>query len=458
VAPAAVEAPPPDLPAHVSGILDRLWATGHAAYAVGGGLRDRLLGREPFDWDVATSARDHEILSLFPGSRAIGSFGTVRIGGSDGYVDVTTFRRDHRYADHRRPDAVDFSDDVMLDLARRDFTVNAVAWGSEAGGTSAWLDPHAGLNDVRLRLIRAVGEPAERFDEDALRLLRAVRFAAELGFEIERATRAALDRAADDIRYVSMERIRDELRRTVEAENAPSGLRLLHDSGLLGRIIPELAEQVGLAQGKPIGGDLWDHTVATVGAAAVLARADAVLRWAALLHDVGKPATAANGHFHGHHTVGARLAAEILDRLIFPRAEAALVARLVRWHMTVYEPRWTDAAVRRFIRKVGPDLLPRLWLLREADNLGSGVDRDAGHLDELRARVEEQLKQSVPLEIRDLAVDGRDLLAELGVPPGPLVGRLLGRLLDSVVSDPGRNRRDVLLADARAWLAEEADA
>ena len=458
MAPAAPEVPPPDLPTHVGRILERLWAARHAAYAVGGGLRDGLLGREPVDWDVATSARDHEILALFPGARGIGAFGTVRIGGADGYVDVTTFRRDHRYADHRRPDAVDFSDDVMLDLARRDFTVNAIAWGSESPGEPAWLDPHRGVKDIEQRLIRAVGDPAERFDEDALRLLRAVRFSAQLGFEIEPATRAALERAADDIRYVSSERVRDELRRTVEAEDAPRGLRLLQDSGLLARVVPELGEQVGLAQGKPIGGDLWDHTVATVEAAAALARDDAVLRWAALLHDVGKPETAADGHFHGHHTAGARIAAEILDRLRFPRAEAVLVARLVRWHMTVYEPRWTDAAVRRFIRKVGPDLLPRLWLLREADNRGSGVDRAAGHLDELRARVEEQLRQSVPLELGDLAVDGRVLLAELGVPPGPLVGRLLGRLLDSVVSDPERNRRDILLADARAWVAEEAEA
>ncbi len=458
MAPATLEVPAPELPGHVRRILEGLWTAGHAAYAVGGGLRDGLLDRDPVDWDVATSARDEETLALFPGARKVGSFGTVRVPGDVGHVDVTTFRRDHRYADHRRPDAVDFTDDVMLDLARRDFTVNALAWGSEPAGEPGWLDPHGGLRDVELRLVRAVGNPTARFDEDALRLLRAVRFAAELGFDIEPTTRAALDRAVDDMRYVSTERVRDELRRTVEATNPSAGLRLLQDSGLLARIVPELREQVGLPQGKPIGGDLWDHTVATVAAAAALDPADTVLRWAALLHDVGKPATAADGHFHGHHAVGARMAAESLDRLRFPRAEAALVVRLVRWHMTVYEPRWTDAAVRRFIRKVGPDLLPRLWRLREADNLGSGVDRGAGYLDELRVRVEDQLGQSVPLELGDLAIDGQDLLDELRLPPGPTVGRLLGRLLDSVVSDPARNRRDVLLADARAWLAEEADA
>ena len=448
--------PPPELPPHVRGVLERLWLAGYAAYAVGGGVRDWLLGRAPVDWDVATGALAEQTAALFEGARIEGAFGTVRVPRPPGVVDITTFRRDHRYADHRRPDAVTFTDDVRLDLLRRDFTVNAIAWGRAPAETSAdWLDPTGGLDDLRRRLLRAVGEPRARFDEDALRLLRAVRLATELRFDIEAATRRALEAAADDIGYVSAERVRAELARIVAVDEPSRGLRLLQETGLLRRVLPELDEQLGVEQGKPIGGDLWQHTLATVDAAAALAGSDAVVRWAALLHDVGKPATAADGHFHGHHEVGAGMARDVLARLRAPRHETDLVVRLVRWHMVMYEQRWSDAAIRRFIRKVGVDLLPRLWLLREADNLGSGVDPDAGGLAELRARVEAQLAAGVPLGLDELAVDGHDLLRELGVPRGPIIGTLLGRLLDSVIADPARNRRDILLADARAWLASE---
>jgi tRNA nucleotidyltransferase (CCA-adding enzyme) len=448
--------PPPELPPHVRAVLDRLWSAGYAAYAVGGGVRDWLLGRDPVDWDVATSARREQTAPLFERARIEGAFGTVRVLAPEGVVDVTTFRRDHRYGDHRRPDAVTFTDDVGEDLLRRDFSVNAIAWGRAATEPTAdWLDPTGGLDDLRRRLLRAVGEPRARFEEDALRLLRAVRLATELRFEIEEGTLRALEAAADDIGYVSAERVRAELARIVAVDEPSRGLRLLQETGLLRRVLPELDEQLGVEQGKPIGGDLWQHTLATVDAAAALAGSDAVVRWAALLHDVGKPATAADGHFHGHHEVGAGMARDMLARLRAPRHETDLVVRLVRWHMVMYEQRWSDAAIRRFIRKVGVDLLPRLWLLREADNLGSGVDPDAGGLAELRARVEAQLAAGVPLGLGELAVDGHDLLRELGVPSGPIVGTLLGRLLDSVIADPARNRRDILLADARAWLASE---
>jgi hypothetical protein len=212
-----------------------------------------------------------------------------------------------------------------------------------------------------------------------------------------------------------------------------------------------------MPQAKAPGMDLWEHTLATLDAAGRLSPGDETLLLAALLHDVGKPETlTADGHFHGHEAAGARLAGELLRRLAVPRREAAPVVALIRWHMYGYESRWGDAAVRRFIRTVGPGTLPRLFVLREADNVGSGAPADAGGLDELRERVGAELERGVPLLPADLAIDGHDLQRELGLAPGPKLGRLLERLLEAVVNDPARNRRETLLADARAWLAEEA--
>ncbi len=450
-------APLPEVPASVTAILERLRTEGHAAYVVGGSLRDALLGRAPADWDVATDARPERVQALFPGSHYENRFGTVLVPAPespDGFVEgahpveVTTFRRDHAYADHRRPAAVTFSDSLEEDLGRRDFTINAIALGSEG-----LIDPQGGAADLHDRLIRAVGDPHERFDEDALRLLRAVRLAAQLEFEIEPRTRAAIQAQAALVRHVSRERVGQELRKLLRAPRPSSGLRLLAETGLLEAALPLLAAQRGVPQDKIPGEDLWDHTVRTVDAAAELAPGDETLLLAALLHDAGKPETLADGHFHGHEEVGARRAEALLRELAVPRHEAIPVEGLVRWHMFRYEPAWSDAAVRRFIGRVGPELLPRLLLLRAADNVGSGGATDADGLAELRARIEAAQAASVPLTLADLAVDGDDLQAELGLAPGPELGRLLARLLDSVLSDPTRNSRDRLLSDARAWSA-----
>jgi tRNA nucleotidyltransferase/poly(A) polymerase len=452
-------APAPTLPGHVSAILERLRTEGHAAYVVGGSLRDALLGREPADWDVATDARPERIQALFPGSHYENRFGTVlvpplRAGMTEPPalphpVEVTTFRRDHAYADHRRPDQVTFSDSLEEDLARRDFTVNAIALGLEG-----LLDPQGGLPDLANRRIRAVGDPRARFDEDALRLLRAVRLAAQLDFEIEPGTRAAITANAAAVRHVSRERIGQELRKLLRAPRPGHGLRLMAETGLLEAALPQLAAQRGIAQDKIPGDDLWDHTVRTVDAAAQLAPGDEALILAALLHDIAKPETLADGHFYGHDEVGARRAEELLRDLAVPRREALPVEGLVRWHMFAYEPAWGDAAVRRFIGRVGAELLPRLLQLRAADNLGSGAPAGAGGLDELAARIAEQEAAAVPLRLADLALDGHDLQAELGLTQGPELGRLLGRLLESVLADPSRNTREILLADARAWTSD----
>lgn len=450
MAPSATIAPPPD----VSAVLETLWHAGHAAYLVGGCVRDELLGRGVTDWDIATDARPERITSLFERGRYENRFGTVTVSTAERDVEVTTFRRDHRYADHRRPDSVTFSDEIGEDLARRDFTVNAIAWGRAADATHQprLIDPTNGLGDLDRAILRAVGKPAIRFDEDALRLLRGARLAAQLHFDIEPATRAAMSQAATLVRWVSQERIGAELRRMVVADPPSRAFVILAQAGLLEHALPELAAQRGVPQDKQPGQDLWAHCLATLDAVAAIDPSNQVLRIAALLHDIGKPGTFADGHFIGHDREGARLAESLLTRLAFPRREIERVARLIAEHMFSYERRWTDAAVRRFIRRVGPDLVEDLLELREADNLGSGLPASAGHLDELRGRVRAALAAHPPLSLHDLAVDGDDLVAELGISPGPLVGELLDRLLGSVIADPRRNVRARLIADARSYV------
>ena len=453
---------PVSAPAPVNHVLSTLWRNGHAAYLVGGGVRDVLLGRPVVDWDVATDARPERILELFPAGGYENRFGTVTVPADGFELEVTTFRRDHSYADHRRPDSVTFSDNLEEDLARRDFTVNAIAWGRAGGpgGTDEphWADPTGGLGDLRAGLLRAVGDPEKRFDEDALRLLRAARLAAQLGFEIEPATRAAMATTAKTVRWVSSERIGDELRKMIAADPPSAAFAILADTGVLDHALPELAAQRGVAQDKVPGLDLWAHCLATLDAAARLDPANPCLRLAALLHDIGKPGTLSEGHFIGHDEEGARLAELLLTRLAFPRRDVERVVALVRGHMFSYERRWSGAAVRRFIRRVGRDLVDELITLRAADNVGSGLAPDAGHLDELRNRVAAELAAGAPLSLREMAVHGDDLISELGVAPGPIVGKLLEHLLRGVIADPSRNQRTALLAEARAWLVGRASA
>ncbi|MEP7158779.1 MAG: HD domain-containing protein, partial [Chloroflexota bacterium] len=255
------------------------------------------------------------------------------------------------------------------------------------------------------------------------------------------------------VRWVSSERIGDELRKMLAADPPSRAFAILAETGILEFCLPELAAQQGIAQDKAPGMDLWAHSLATLDAAANIRVGDSRLRLAALLHDIGKPGTLADGHFIGHDTEGARLAEALLPRLAFPRREAEAVAELVRHHMFSYEPKWSGAAVRRFIRRVGRDLVDDLLDLRAADNTGSGLPANAGHLDEMRKRVAAELAAGAPLSLRELAVHGDDLTAELAIAPGPVVGKVLEHLLGWVLDDPARNERKTLLDEARAELA-----
>jgi tRNA nucleotidyltransferase (CCA-adding enzyme) len=443
------------IPDAVQDLLSTLWAAGHAGYVVGGSLRDTMLGRQALDWDLATSALPEQTQALFDDAVYENTFGTVAVKTRHpavGTVEITTFRSDHDYADFRRPHHVEFSDSVELDLARRDVTVNAMAWGSEPGGEPRLVDPHGGQADLAARNLRAVGDPERRFHEDALRMIRVVRLAATLGFSVEPATLAAIRSNAALVEHLSGERIAGELAKLLDADKPSVGLRLLADTGLLDHLAPELAAQRGVPQNKVPGEDLWDHTLRSIDGAV---REPSRIRLAALLHDIAKPATMADGRFVGHEILGAQQARELLDRWRWRVDERDRVVHLIRHHMFGYIPTWSDAAVRRFIAKVGPDRIDDLFLLRQADNVGSGREPDAGALPELRARVKAELDAGVALDLRGLAVDGRDLMAEFGWAPGPIVGRTLQRLLDRVIGDPTLNTRERLLALARSIVAAE---
>ena len=448
------------IPASVHALLHRFWDAGHAAYVVGGSLRDLLMGGVAHDWDLATSARPEETAALFLGAIYENRFGTVAVpvDGLPEPVQITTFRTDHDYADFRRPHRIEFGESIDLDLARRDFTINAMAWGvtptaPKATPLPGLVDPFGGQADLATRTLRAVGDPRRRFEEDALRMIRAVRFAATRDVGIEAATLAGIQARADLVRHLSGERIAIELSKLLAAPRPSVGLRLLSDTDLLTPISPDLAAQRGVPQNKAPDEDLWDHTLRTVDAAP----ADPpYLRLAAMLHDFGKPATFADGRFLRHEVVGAELAGAFLDRLRWPHTDRDRIVHLVRMHMFGYESSWSDTAVRRFIAKVGVEALDVLFALREADNVGSGREAAAGRLDEVRARVAAQLEAHVVLDLRGLALDGDDLMQELALAPGPQLGRILDALLERVISDPATNRRSTLLSLARSLAATES--
>ena len=447
------------VPAAVVAVLDTLRSHGHAAYLVGGSLRDALLDREPADWDLATDALPPAIAALFPGAVYENRFGTVAVRRDHEVFEITTFRVEHDYADHRRPHRVEFGGDLVGDLSRRDFTVNAIAWGGPAdeagdgdgGRPNTLVDPFDGLGDLAARRLRAVGDPAARFREDALRMVRAVRLAATLGMTVEPATLDAIAGQASLAEHLSGERVGAELSRLLLAPAPSVGLRLAADTGLLAVVVPELAAQPGLAQNKVAGEDLWDHTLRTVDAAPP---SRPVVRLAALLHDVGKPDTLADGRFHHHDAVGARLSEVILRRLRYARPTIDAVAHLVRHHMFTVDPDATDVAIRRFIRRIGREHIYDLFELRRADDIGSGLAPDDPATTAFQARVEAQIAARPPLDRSALAVDGDDLIRDLGLEPGPSLGRVLDALLDQVIDDPGLNDRATLMLLAQGMLAD----
>jgi tRNA nucleotidyltransferase (CCA-adding enzyme) len=441
----------PDLHERAVGVMRALGDAGHEVALVGGSVRDRLLGLEHHgEWDAATSATPEEVAALFEDATWENRFGTVTIGAGPA-VEVTSYRAEGGYRDRRRPDDVRFGVTLEEDLGRRDFTINTMAWVPTDldARVGALVDPLGGGADLEARVLRAVGDPRERFAEDALRLIRAARFAGRFELSIDPDTERAIADLAPTAASVSAERVRDELLRILARDQTPSrALSLLERLGLLAVILPELARLRGVPQTKAVPGDALDHSLHTVDAAPADPPA---LRIAALLHDLGKADTLRDGHFIGHETASAELAGAVLRRLRVARSLADDVVAAIRHHMYAYESAWTDAAVRRFVRRLDGVDRNLLFGLRRADNAASGVGAAGDeNQDELEARISEQVAAEPGLLVeRRLAIDGHDLQRELGMSPGPEIGEMLDRLTEVVLDDPSQNRREVLLDLAR---------
>ncbi len=429
-------------------LLERLHAAGHAAYLAGGSVRDLVGGAEVSDWDVATSAHPPEVADLFARTTLLhAAHGTVQVRlGRDRY-ELTTFRADGPYGDGRRPDHVRFSDTIDEDLARRDFTINAMAYDPLADRLE---DPHGGRADLEARVLRTVGDPAVRFGEDALRLVRAARFVSSHDLTLESVTRREMTRLAPSVSRVSAERVRDELAKMLSHRRPSRAFRCMADTGLLDRLLPELSATIGVTQNPDYHAyDVFDHTLAAVDH---VPPSRPRVRWAALLHDVGKAETrelrGGRVTFYGHERVSADAARVRLTALRLGRREVDRVVHLIARHMWNYQPEWSDGAVRRFVARVGRDAIDDLFALRVADKLAKGPhESPPAELDALSARIQDLVRRESAFSISDLAVDGRDLMAHLGLSEGVTVGRLLRQLLDHVL-EHGENRRDALLAVA----------
>ena len=432
------------VPADVERVVGKLAAAGYEAYVVGGCVRDALRGVDPHDWDVTTNATPDAIQKVFRRALYLNHFGTVVVREGDHEVEVTTYRIEADYADHRHPTSVAFTDSLHEDLSRRDFTMNAMAWRPATSDRLGELvDPFGGQKDLEAGVVRAVGEPRERFQEDALRMLRAVRFATLLDFTIDPRTEDAIRVSAPLAKTLSGERIQQEMVKILGAPRPSAAFRKMSDLGLLAVIFPELEIAKTIPQDKAVAQDVFEHSIATCDATPP---DDLVLRLAGLLHDIGKPATFADGHFHQHEFVGEAKAREILRRWRFDKETIAQVTHLIRNHMFWYQTEWTGSAVRRFVRKVGLENIPALFALRRADNIGSGARSPRMYaLEALWERVQEEIRTASAFSLRDLAIDGTDVMQALGIPQGPEVGRILSELFELVTDDPTLNTRERLL-------------
>lgn len=422
-------------------------------------MRDLLLAPEGSadsirnDWDIATDARPEQVQKLFRKVIPTGiKHGTVTVLLSGVGYEVTTLRGETTYSDGRRPDQVYFVDDIRADLARRDFTVNAIAYDPLE---EQLIDPFGGASDLERRLLRAVGVAKERFDEDGLRVLRAARFVASLGMTLETQTAAAIRPSLDTYRKVSPERIRDEWMKTLKTEQPSRGFQVMLEHGMLEVSVPELFSCADFESGHArLSGPIWDHLMRVVDACP----ADPVLRTAALLHDVGEPRLEATDDARIHAALGATIADDVCSRLRFSNAERERVVALVRHHVIEYRKLEDGPTLRRWLRAVGVDVLPQLWELARADYLASSaVPGMAGwppDLWQLREHVERELAAGVVLSTRDLAVGGKDLMQALGLAPGKHLGLLLDQLLDHVTDEPSLNRKGPLLDLARKLAAE----
>ncbi len=465
------------IPLPVKTVIEALQKAGFEAYAVGGCVRDLLLDRAPKDWDITTAATPEEVMRIFPDSFCENDFGTVGVkvprflpttpeDKKEDVIEVTTYRIESAYTDKRRPTEVLFTKSLEEDLARRDFTINAIAYGPDKAGRWDIVDPFRGAEDLKKKGIRTVGAPEERFGEDALRLMRAIRFYAELrdpkeprpthGWHIEQATFAAIKKLSTGLQAISSERIRDELSKIILSDSPKEGIEMLHKSGLLRSILPELELGIGVTQNLHHIYTVWEHNLRAL---ATVPSKKLDVRLAALLHDVGKPHTKRgdgyNSTFYNHDHVGARIAEKMLTRLRFPKTLVQKVFLLVDNHLFYYNvDEVTEASVRRLIKRVGLENMGDLMAVRIGDRLGSGVPKAKPYkLRHLEYMIEKVSRD--PVSVKMLAIKGTDLIDGLKIPASPKIGAILDVLLAEVIEDPSLNTREALLR--RADTLKESD-
>jgi len=441
------------LPKFVLEILKKFEKAEFEIYLVGGAVRDLLTKKSAEDWDFTTNATPKEILKIFPDGFYDNTFGTVGISheSSPHPYEITTFRHESGYTDKRRPDKVVWGKTLEEDLKRRDFTINAMALKRKKGKKDEYelIDPYDGQKDLEKKLIRAVGEASERFSEDALRMMRAVRIATELNFKIEKETLEAIKTNAPLINKIAKERAKDELIKILASTNPYEGMIIFREVGLLEEILPELEKTFGVEQKSP-----GRHHVHDVGTHSFLSikhckSTDPIVRFATLIHDIGKPQTyrkLENGTitFYNHEVVSTRIAKRIAERLKLSKKQSEKLITLVQWHQFTVDEKQTDKAIRRFIKNVGKENIKDMIDLRVGDRLGGGARETSWRLEEFKKRIIEVQKQ--PFTIHDLKISGNDVMKELNLKPGPKVGEILEQLFEEVEEKKIPNKKKALLA------------
>lgn len=451
------------VPKEVRGVSEALTKAGYENYLVGGCVRDLMLGREPKDWDLTTIATPDEIVALFPHTFYENAFGTVGVVSDEAtnerlkIVEVTPYRLESGYSDARHPDSVAWGKTVAEDLARRDFTINALAYNLE---TEELIDLYDGQSDLEKKIIRTVGKPEERFQEDALRMLRAVRLSSELGFALAHETQSAIGENSNLLEKISKERIRDEFVKIVMSENPAIALDMAARIGLLHFISPEFEKGIGVEQNKAHAYTVWEHLLRSLNHAATK-NFPLYVRLAALFHDIAKPHTKSfkNGTatFYGHEVVGARITKRILEDLKFPKEISEKVVKLVRWHMFFSDTEEISlSAVRRLVRNVSPELVWDLMSVRTADRIGTGRPKETPYrLRKYKSMIEEVMRD--PISVKQLVVKGEDVMKLTSGSGGPHIGAILEILLSEVLLDPKLNEKDYLEKRVKELFALPTD-
>lgn len=438
-----------NIPTKVLDIYKEIQKNNIDIYFVGGCVRNILMNIAVKDWDLTSNATPQEILKIFPDGFYNNDFGTVGVPIDDNsIIEITTFRTEQGFSNKRHPDKVLWGKTIQEDLSRRDFTMNAIAL-KFVNDHEELVDPYGGKIDIENRIIRCVGNPSERFKEDALRLLRAIRFATVLSFNIDEKTGKEIVSDAPLIQQISFERIRDELLKILDSENPYKGILLLKDSGLLKYIIPELLEGINVSQVRPGRHHTTDVFTHNLLALKFCPSKDPIVRFATLIHDAGKPRVKGEDEhglvtFYNHEVAGAKLAYEICERLKFSKKDRERVVSMIRWHMFTVDENITDAAIRRFIRRIGVKNVKDLIDLRIGDRLGSGTETaESWRLKKFKERIEKELAPAA-FSINDLAIDGNDIMKILNIKPGPEIGKILQEIFDEIDQDQSKNTKEYL--------------